>query len=198
MNISQYWKVLSLMGDESLPDEQKSHMIIATLNDVDVDSLLSLPMSQFMEMAKVSQESLESLNKQAKAQDYYELDGNRLRLIRSGKQMNAIQFIHLMAIMHQEDINKRMHSVCALMLMPENVTYPDYNVSAVEQLVLQHMDIRDIFAIVGEASGLFSEFPKPIREYLVQVKKQRKIADRERRSVPVKMNLVKSGGQSRG
>lgn len=189
MRLDQYWKVQSIIEKPDLSPENKSNMIIAIMHDLTVDQLLQRSVDDYLTMSRKSQEELTSLEQKAKANDKYVIDGNEFKLIRSGKQMNAIQFIHLMSLMQLKDMNKRLHSICALMLIPvengKSFVYPDYNIAAIEQLVAEYMDICDIFAIVGEASGLFSEFPKPIRDYLGQVKKEKKIADRGWRRSPI-------------
>lgn len=198
MNLKQYWNVLKLLEQDGSAVDAKSQAIIAELAGITIEQLMKLSLAKFMELSESSRIQLESISKQAECKDSYIIEDNVFKCIRDAKQMNAIQFIHLMTILNTEDLNKRLHSVCALMLIPEGVTYPDYNVAKVEQLILNNLDICDVFAIVGEASGLFNTFSKPIMDYLIDARKiQRAEGQRRRRSL-TKRIFQRNGGLSHG
>lgn len=198
---------MAVEDDKDMNDLEKSKLRVAICSNVSVADLNAMPLNDYERLADAAREMLNEISDSVRPVDFYTLDGNEFRLLISPRQMNALQFIHLMTVLTAPDLDRRLHSVCALMLMPTDKAYqyPDYNVAKVEELVLEHMHIKDVFAIVGEAIGLSATSPESILPSLVlteiqawtRVKRWRRSLARVIMSI-LFLDSRKSGGRNHG
>lgn len=154
MNFLTFSKLRAVQDDSDLNDSERGHLLIATVKDISVETLLNISVKDFEIMASEARAEIEALQTPAEIKPTYVVSGVECRPHVRPEQMNAIQFSDLLTTLQQGEIDQRLHTLISIVLVPEGKTYPDYNRLALEEAIAKEMDVRALLAIAGEFKGL--------------------------------------------
>lgn len=214
MKLGTYQRLMAVQNDESIPDREKPLRYISILRGIDPRDIRKMTVGK---LEKISNEVVEEMTsiKANTIRDRYTIGGVECKLMRTVNAMTAIQFSDLMSVIRRGEIEKNLHTILSILLVPvknekgDDVKYPDYDRPGLEEKIMEDFEIADGMAIADFCRGLFVVSSRDILISLILteanawmgVPKWRRVLARRILRVllaPSRKLLGKGGGSSSG
>lgn len=161
MKLGTYQRLMAVQDDESISDREKSLRYISILRDIDPRDIRKMTVGKIEKIANEVTEEMTSITENP-IRDTYTVDGIECRLMRTMNDMTAIQFSDLTTVTRRGDIEKNLHTILSILLVPiKNEKGQDvdrylhnYNRLDLEEKIMADFEIADGMAIANFCRGL--------------------------------------------
>lgn len=174
LSISEYVQIQDISLKQYDDDVDYALDILSILSDKDRSFLGSIPAPHIINIAR----SLNFLNtkmEKGTLQAKYTINGKNYNAILNVNDFSAIQYIDLSTLLKDNEGNKNLHYILAVILIPEGKEYNTYDIHEVANEIKNHFRFIDAYAL----SLFFSTLTKSLMQ-ATQMLSARKILKMEK------------------
>lgn len=153
MKLGTYQRLMAVQNDESISDREKSLRYISILRGIDPRDIRKMTIGKIEKIANEVTEEMTSITEN-EIRDTYTVGGIECRLMRTMNMMTAIQFSDITNVIRRGDIEKNLHTILSILLVPIGKQYPDYDRLDLEEKIMEDFEIADGMAIANFCEGL--------------------------------------------
>lgn len=159
LSISEYVKIQDISSKQYEDDVDYALDILSVLSNKDRKFLENLPASQIVNIAG----ALKFLNtkvEKGSIRTKYIINGKNYNALLNVNDFSAIQYIDLATLLKDNEGNKNLHYILAVILIPEGKEYNTYDIQEVANEINNHFHFIDAYAL----SLFFSTLTKSLMQ----------------------------------
>lgn len=168
----KYLKKINLINrDNSISTEDKLLKIIATINDIDYDTIINLPLNEVKDMiaqSKFLYDAPKAKKMMLKNLKYLNLKGKKYEIVKDLTDITTAQFIDYNSLIN--DYEDKYVELLSIFIIPKGHKYnQDYDIKEVVEEIGNNLTVEEALYLSNFFINKYKTYAKRLRLYLMTV-----------------------------